>query len=111
MKRPYYLYGIGLLAFIGISLAFIGYATDTLPTSRSKQHTNTPQNIQHNIKKKDCDCCAEKVRDVLKELRQLRDKSEKHQQQIQQAMMLYTQHGPKEGLKRIRESTPDVLYL
>ena len=40
MKDTHFLYTLAALAGVGISLVFIGYATETLPMHTPKQHTS-----------------------------------------------------------------------
>ena len=107
MKDTYFLYGVAILAILGISAVFIGYATDTLPMITPRQSASVPPPVQ-TVSKKSCGCCADKTRQILKELRQIRDKTREHQQQYKHAMRLYARYGHEEGLRRIKKETPAV---
>ena len=60
MKDIHFLYIIAVLAIIGISATFIGYATGTLPTYTPQQiGTTTSVNDNATNAKKGCSCCKE----------------------------------------------------
>ena len=107
MKDTYFLYGVAILAILGISAVFIGYATDTLPMSTPRHRASVATPVQ-TVAEKSCGCCADKTRQIVKSLRQIREKSQEHQQQYKQAMRLYARYGHEEGLRRIRKETPAV---
>ncbi|MYG09214.1 hypothetical protein F4054_00700 [Candidatus Poribacteria bacterium] len=107
MKDTYFLYGVTILAILAISAVFISYATDTLPMSTPRQRASVAPPVQTGAKKP-CGCCAEKTRQILKSLRQIREKSQEHQQQYKQAMRLFARYGTEEGLRRIKKETPEV---
>ena len=60
MKDIHFLYIIAVLAIIGISATFIGYATDRLPVYTPRQiGTTTSVNADSTNAKKGCSCCKE----------------------------------------------------
>ena len=59
-------------------------------------------------KKKSCGCCAESVRRFLKEIRILRDKNPAQHLQYTRAMALLLQYGSEEGLRRLKQSDPEI---
>ena len=60
MKDIHFLYIIVVLAVIGISAIFIGYATGTLPTYTPRQiGTTTAANENATKVEKSCGCCKE----------------------------------------------------
>lgn len=60
MKDIHFLYIIFVLAVVGISATFIGYATGTLPTYTPRQMGTTPSiNDRATKVKKGCSCCKE----------------------------------------------------
>ena len=64
MKDNFFLYGVGILAIVGILACFIGYATNALP-----MHTPPKQKSAITTsagKKKNCKCCAKRVERVRK---------------------------------------------
>ncbi|MCG9134507.1 hypothetical protein J5I95_22820 [Candidatus Poribacteria bacterium] len=108
MKDTYFLYGVAILAILGISVVFIGYATNTLPMSTPRQSVGSVAPPVLTAAKKNCGCCADKTRQITKSLRQIREKSHEHQQQYTLAMRLLARYGYEEGLRRIRKETPAV---
>ena len=60
MKDIHFLYIIAVLAIIGISATFIGYATDGLPVYTPRQiGTTTSVNADSTNAEKGCGCCNE----------------------------------------------------
>lgn len=60
MKDIHFLYIIAGLAIIGISVTFIGYATDRLPVHTPRQiSTTTSVNADSTNAEKGCGCCNE----------------------------------------------------
>ena len=60
MKDIHFLYIIAVLAIIGISATFIGYATDGLPVYTPRQiGTTTSVNADSTNAEKGCSCCKE----------------------------------------------------
>ena len=60
MKDIHFLYIIAVLAIIGISATFIGYATDGLPVYTPRQiGTTTSVNADSTNAEKGCGCCKE----------------------------------------------------
>ena len=60
MKDTHFLYIIALLAMIGISVTFIGYATDRLPVHTPQQISTTASvNTDSTNAEKGCGCCKE----------------------------------------------------
>ena len=64
MKNMHILYGITILAVIGILTCFIGYATDTPQQSAYTTKSNQA------LKKKPCPCCDEKQKRMEKMMRE-----------------------------------------
>ena len=63
MKDIHFLYIIAVLAIIGISATFIGYATDRLPVYTPRQiGTTTSVNTDSTNAEKGCGCCNEDSR-------------------------------------------------
>jgi gamma-glutamyl:cysteine ligase YbdK (ATP-grasp superfamily) len=106
MKETYFLYGVAILAVVGILVCFIGYATNTLPMHTQKQApliTTSPT-----AKKKNCACCVEETADIVKAIRQNREKMLAHQQKYTQATKIITQYGLEEGLRKLKQSDPEI---
>lgn len=60
MKDIHFLYIIAGLAIIGISVTFIGYATDRLPAYTPRQISTTASvNADSTNAEKGCGCCKE----------------------------------------------------
>lgn len=77
MKDTHFLYGIAILAVFGITVVFVGYATDTLrmhsPKPQAPAATIVPTVTTTPIgKKKSCGCCSERlarIREIIKQAR------------------------------------------
>jgi hypothetical protein len=65
MKNTYILYGIALLAIVGILVCFVGYAIDTPQQPASNMVPPTQA-----VKKKSCACCDEKQKRMDQMMRQ-----------------------------------------
>lgn len=62
MKDTHFLYIIALLAIIGISVTFVGYATDRLPVHTPRQISTTASvNTDSTNAEKGCGCCKENL--------------------------------------------------
>ena len=60
MKDTHFLYIIAVLAVIGVSVTFIGYATGKLPVYTPRQIQTTPSvNADSTGAKEGCGCCKE----------------------------------------------------
>ena len=60
MKDTHFLYIVAVLAIVGLSAIFIGYATGTLPTYTPRQvEMATSANEDTTNVKKGCSCCKE----------------------------------------------------
>lgn len=85
MKDTHVLYAVGILAIIGISACFIGYATGTLLKHTPKQITTTSASVATDTtlqQKKGCACCAENMEKFKERIKQMhahqqREQSEK----------------------------------
>lgn len=67
MKDTHFLYGVAILAVIGIITVFIVYATDTLPKPVPTPVTAKAPKVTK--QKKECSCCSEKLNEVLKKIK------------------------------------------
>ena len=93
--RHYY-----MIAIIGILTCFIGYAINARPMHMPKQQVSGPtvksvSTKQPSVKKKNCSCCAERLRALrirLQKARKTREAQE-HQQTVQQ-----TRTGPHDSM-------------
>ena len=105
MKDTHFLYSIATLALGSILAIFASYATDTLPmhTPRvpSPVIATTPVG-------KNCGCCQKITAQELKAFRQRNEALRKHRQAYAKATELLKQHGIKEGLRRIKQSHPEI---
>jgi hypothetical protein len=104
MKETRILYGIAVLAVIGILVSFIGYATDTPGVHISKQHspvkTEAPTEVTTSTKPvppvkattsttitdKPCSCCAKRAEHARKRIQQAQERG------------LATESGTKTGI-------------
>ncbi len=83
MKDTHFLYIIAVLAIIGISITFVGYATDRLPVYSPRQiGTATSINADTTNVKKGCSCCKED----LAEFKEFMEKRKRRQEAAQQAV-------------------------
>lgn len=105
MKDTHFLYSIATLAFGSIFAIFASYATDTLP--RHTPRTPTPV-IAATLVAKDCGCCSKITAQDLKTFRQRNEALRKQRQAYAKATELLKQHGIKEGLRRIKQSHPEI---
>ena len=66
MKDTHFLYGVAILAVVGITAVFIAYATDTLPmhTPNGRSISTIPPMKQ----KKSCSCCSKDLVEMLKKM-------------------------------------------
>lgn len=82
MKDTHFLYIIAVLAIVGLSATFIGYATGTLPTYTPRQiETTISAGDNATEVKKGCSCCKEdlaKFREFMEKRK--RRKAAAHQQ-------------------------------
>ena len=90
MKDTHFLYGISAFAVVGVLVCLIGYTTDPHRMHTPKQRTlgaATPSTTETSVKKKkNCGCCADRVRELRIKLQKAREAREarKHQQAAQQ---------------------------
>lgn len=105
MKDTHFLYSITILAVIGVLICFIGYATNSLPMHTQKE---TPV-VTTTAKKKNCACCAEETADIVKAIRQNREKMLAHRERYTRVTDTLKQYGVEEGLRRIRQLDPEVV--
>lgn len=73
MKSTHWLYGIGVLAVLGILACFVGYATDTLPMSTPRQQAPVVT-ASPGVKPKTCGCCAERLERLRKTIQRARER-------------------------------------
>lgn len=91
---------------VGVLVCFIGYAKNMFSMHTQKQPpviTTSPT-----AKKKNCACCAEETTDIVKAIRQNREKIIAHQQRHTQATDILTQYGLEEGLRKLKQSDPEI---
>ena len=74
MKDTHFLYGIAILAVVGILACFIGYATNTLPMHAPRQLSTTTPAVTDTaaVKTKGCGCCAERIAKFRQRMEKLR---------------------------------------
>ncbi len=63
MKDNFFVYGVGILAIVGVLVCFIGYATNTASMYTPKQTTAITTTAG---KKKNCKCCSKRLERVKK---------------------------------------------
>ena len=105
MKDTHFLYSIATLAVGSILAIFASYATDTLP--KQTPRTLSPAIATTPIKK-DCDCCRQMTPQELAASREQLAALRKQWQAYAKANELLKQHGIKEGLRRIKQSHPEI---
>lgn len=105
MKDTHFLYSIATLALGSIIAIFASYATDTLP-----MHTpRTPSVVIATTPvAKNCSCCKKITAQELKAFRQHNEALRKQRQAYTKATELLKQHGIKEGMRRIKQSNPEI---
>ncbi len=69
MKNMHILYGIAILAVVGILVCGVSSTIDTAPMDTPQQLVNTTKQKQA-LKKKSCACCDEKGKRMSKMMRQ-----------------------------------------
>ncbi len=79
MKKIYLFYCIVTLAIIALGLGVISYATQTrdtqTPQQQARVETPTPASTtQPTVKKKSCDCCAERIARLKEQIRKARER-------------------------------------
>ena len=83
MKDIHFLYIIAVLAVIGISVTFVGYATDRLPVHTPRQIDTTPAvNAESTNAKKGCGCCKEDLAEFKEFMKKRRRRQEAAQQKV-----------------------------
>ena len=105
MKDTNFLYSIVTLAIGSIIVIFVSYATNTLPTHTPRYSTAS---IKTNPSKKNCACCSEMTPQEVAAFRQHNEALQKRQQAYKKADELLRQYGLEEGLRRIKQSAPEV---
>lgn len=106
MKDTHFLYGISAFAVVGILVCLIGYTTAPHRMYTLKQRTPgaaTPSTTETSEKKKkNCGCCAERVRELRIKLQKAREAraARKHQQAAKQ-----TRTAPYETMPRTPASS------
>ena len=105
MKDTHFLYSIATLALGSILTIFASYATDTLP--RHTPHTSSPM-IATTPVAKSCGCCSKITLQELKASQRRNEALRKQRQAYAKATELLKQHGIKEGLRRIKQTHPEI---
>ena len=105
MKDTHFLYSIATLAIGSILVIFVSYATDSLPIATSRHSTAA---IATPAAKKNCGCCAKMSPQELKTLQQRNEELRKQRTAYKKATELLKQHGLEEGLRRIKQSDPEI---
>ena len=83
MKDTHFLYIIAVLAVIGISVTFIGYATDRLPVYTPRQiQTTTSVNADAITAKKGCSCCKKGLAEFKAFMEKRKRRKETAQQEV-----------------------------
>ena len=83
MKDIHFLYIIAVLAIIGISATFIGYATDRLPVYTPRQiGTTTSVNADSTNAKKGCSCCKEDLAEFKEFMEKRKRRKEAEDQKV-----------------------------
>ncbi len=104
MKDINFLYSVAIIALVGMLVCFIGSATNTLHMRNKKES----QVITTTVRKKTCACCDEEPAKIVKAIRQNREKMNANQQKYIQATTLLEQYGLEEGLRKIKQSDPEI---
>ena len=87
MRTKRFLYGIAILAVVGILACFIGYVTHTLPMHMPRQQapvgtgTHTAKTTSAAVKK-DCGCCAKRIERLRKMVQRARERKQVEQQVV-----------------------------
>ena len=90
MKDTHFLYIIAVLAVVGISVTFIGYATGKLPVYTPRQIQTTPSvNADSTNTKKGCSCCKKNLAE-FKEFMEKRKRKKEAAQQEENAQNIRT---------------------
>jgi hypothetical protein len=83
MKDIHFLYIIAVLAIIGISATFIGYATDRLPVYPPRQiGTTTSVNADSTNAEKGCGCCNEDLAEFKEFMEKRKRRKEAEDQKV-----------------------------
>lgn len=106
MKDTHFLYSIAIIAVVGILVCFIGYAKNMFPIPVQKHAPVIT--ISSTAKKKNCKCCAKETADIVKAIRQNREKMVAYQKRYTQATKILTQYGHEEGLRKLKQSNPEI---
>ena len=59
-------------------------------------------------KKKNCACCAKETANIVKRFKQSREKINTYQKRYTQATDIITQYGFKKGLRKLKQSDPEI---
>ena len=105
MKDTHFLYSIATLAIGSILAIFVCLATGSLPTSTPREASDA---IATTPAKKDCDCCSEITSEDLAASRERLASLRKQRQAYAKATELVKQYGLEEGLRRIKQSHPEI---
>lgn len=77
-RDTHFLYVIAILALVGISAVFVGYATDTLPKNTTKKVSmSTYEGTTPLVNKDPCGCCAERREQIRQFIQQTQSRIEK----------------------------------
>ena len=105
MKETHFLFSIATLAVGSILAVFASYATDTLPKHTPREFSPV---IATPPVAKNCGCCQKITAQELKAFRESSEALRKRRQAYTKATELLKQHGIKEGLRRIKQSHPEI---
>lgn len=108
MKDTRFLYSIATLAIGSILAIFVGFATGTLPKSAHQDMRVAPATFATTPAKKDCDCCSKMTPEALATFRKRSEALQEQRVTYQKAAKLITQYGREEGLRRLRQSHPEI---
>ena len=105
MKDTHFLYSIATLAIGSIIAIFVSYTTGSLP--KPTPRGAAPSTVTTPAAKK-CGCCAEITPQELKARRQQNEALRKKWQAYIKATELLKKYGLQEGLRRIKQSNPEI---
>ena len=83
MKKTRLLFGIVVLVAAALLAGFINYATDTSDTDNATQKAQVKTNASTEtpntpvVKKKSCDCCAERMARLREQIRKARERKQR----------------------------------
>ena len=83
MKKTHLLFSIAVLVAAALLAGFINYATDTPDTDKATQTTQVKTNAPAEttdtpaVKKKSCDCCAERMARLRERIQEARERKQR----------------------------------